>query len=126
MSELFKSIIPSILQTKQEGLLADVGEDQYVAFVVNRALSYHRDTVFAANVVNVFPKLDKKLQYDFLLNTVRGYKRRFVPWPKKAPQGDLEAIKLCYGCSTSVAHDILSILKPDQMDKIRQIASTGE
>jgi hypothetical protein len=126
MSELFKSIVPSILQTKQEGLLADVGEDQYVAFVVNRALSYHRDTVFQANAMNVYPGLDKKLQYDFLLNTVRGYKRRYVPWPKKAPQDDLEAIKKCYGCSTKMAHEMHSILKPDQIETIRKIASTGE
>lgn len=69
MADLFKDIIPAILQTKKEVL---VDEKDYVPFIVNRALSYHYDCVMFANEMNKYPSLGKKPQFDFLINTVRG------------------------------------------------------
>lgn len=78
MADLFKEILPSILQTKEYALLTDADERSYPAFMVNRALSYHRDTVLIGNEMNRFSNLDNKLKYDFLLNIVRAQKRPYT------------------------------------------------
>lgn len=115
MADLFKEIIPSILQTKQPFILTEQDEKSYSPFMVNRALSYHRDTVLWANEMNQYPNLDKKLQADFLLNTVRAYKRPYSKWHKKAQSSDLETIKEYYGYNDAKAVEALKILSDDQI-----------
>ena len=84
MADLFREIIPSILQTKEDVLLTEQDEKSYSPFMVNRALSYHKDTVLYANEMNSYPNLDKKLQYDFYINIIRASKRPYSKWHKKA------------------------------------------
>jgi len=74
MSDLFKEIIPSILQTKKNVV---ENEKDYVPFVVNKALSFHYDCVLFVNEMNRVPNTDRILQYHYYLNTIRGYKRPF-------------------------------------------------
>ena len=50
-------------------------ESDYVPFIVARCLSYFPDTLIMANEINMFPSVDKKLHFDFLLNIVRKGKR---------------------------------------------------
>ena len=66
MTDLFKDIIPSILQTKKNVL---ENPKDYNGFVVNRALSFHYDCVLQANQMNVMPGLNSDMQYAYLLNT---------------------------------------------------------
>ena len=75
MSDLFKDIIPSILQTKKN-VLED--EKDYSAFVINKALSFHYDCVLQANEMNKFPSLPGTLQYHYLLNSIREIGRAHV------------------------------------------------
>src|ERR1039458_10696555 len=79
MAELCKDLIPSILTTKKYCL---EDEKDYVPFIVNRALSYHDDALFYANQLNQMSGLDRRLQYDFLINSIRGKKRYFTKWAK--------------------------------------------
>lgn len=118
MADLFKEIIPSILQTKKS-VIDGTNEKDYVPFVVNRALSFHYDCILYANEMNVVPSLDGLLQYYFLLNTIRGYKRPFQPWLKQEKLEDLELIKDYYGFSNEKAGEALSILTKDQLEKIK-------
>ncbi len=53
----------------------DLAEKSYNPFIVNLALSYHPDSILAANVVNIHSDLPKRVQYLFLLNTLRPRKR---------------------------------------------------
>ena len=46
-------------------------EKNYPEYIVNRCMSQHLDTIMFANEMNVCSHLDKKLQYDFFINTVR-------------------------------------------------------
>ena len=126
MADLFKEILPSILQTKEYALLNDQDERSYPAFMVNRALSYHRDTALLANEINKYPNLDKKLQYDFLLNIVRAQKRPYSKWFKKGSDSDLEAIKQYYGYSDSKAYDALKILDDAQIAYIKEQLYKGD
>ena len=126
MSDLFKEILPSILQTKQYALLTDQDERSYAAFMVNRGLSYHRDTVLLANEMNKYPSLDKKLQYDFLLNIVRAQKRPYSKWFKKGSDSDLNAVKEYYGYTDSKAYEALKILDDAQIAMIKEQLYKGD
>lgn len=126
MADLFKEILPSILQTKRSVLLTEQDEKSYPAFVVNRALSQFADTVFFANAINYYPNLDNKLKYDFLLNTVKPYRRPFSKWAKKVETVDLAVVKEYYGYSDAKALEALRILTPDQIDSLRKELDKGE
>ena len=119
MSDLFKEVIPSILQTKQTTITSE-NEKEYVPYVVNKALSFHKDCVLYANEMNRLPNTDRLLQYQYLLNTIRGYKRPFQKWYKKESIDDLELIKEYYQYSTEKAKDALLVLSPDQIGEIRK------
>lgn len=125
MADLFKEILPSILQTKQYALLTEQDEKSYSSFMVNRALSYHRDTALLANQMNLYPSTDKKLQYDFLLNIVRASKRPYSKWYKKAKSSDLETVKEYYGYSTEKAKQVLPLLDDSAIDELRKRTKKG-
>lgn len=122
MTDLFKDIIPSILQTKKN-VLED--EKEYTGFVVNKALSFHRDCVLYANEMNKVPNLQPKLQYHYLLNTVRGYKRPYQKWLKKETLDDLEAVKEYFGYSNEKAKSALLVLSNDQIIEIKKQLNKG-
>ena len=56
-------------------------EKGYVPFVVNRCLSYFPDTIFMVNQMNACPTVDKKMHFDYLLNSIRK-RKRFSKWFK--------------------------------------------
>ncbi len=126
MADLFKEVIPSILQTKKDVMQTELDEKEYVPFIVNRALSYHRDTCLIANEVNKYPGLDSKMAYSFLLNMVKPYKRPFVKWSKGVKPDDLFVIKEYYGYSDSKAYEVLSILTDDQIEELRKRIYKGD
>jgi hypothetical protein len=126
MADLFKEILPSITQTKEYALLTDQDERSYPAFMVNRALSYHIDTAPLANLLNQYPNLDHKLQYDFLLNIVRSQKRPYSKWFKKGENDDLNAIKEYYGYTDSKAYEALKILDDAQITMIKKQLYKGD
>ena len=65
-------------------------------------------TVALANIMNTNHHLDKRLQYEFLLNIVRP-KKRYAKWSKKDKGGDGEIIKEYYGYNDII--NSMSILK---------------
>jgi len=126
MADLFKEIIPSILQTKQNCMLTEQDEKQYPHFMVNRALSYHIDTVLMANVVNMLPHADNRLKYDFLLNIVKPYRRPFQKWEKRVEPVDLAVVKEYYGYSDAKALEVLSILSDEQINHLKEKLYKGD
>jgi hypothetical protein len=127
MADLFKEIVPSILQTKKDYLQTEQDEKAYQsdAFRVNRALSYHKDCVLYANEMNMNPHLDGKLQYHYYLNTIRSMKRKFQPWQKVEKNSDLDAVKEYFGFSNEKAKQALRILHDDQITYIKNITNKG-
>ena len=122
MSDLFKDIVPSILVSKKH-ILED--EKDYTPFIVNRALSYHMDCILYANEMNINHHLDKKLQYEYLLNSIRSRKRPFQKWAKSEVGQDIESIKQYFGYSNSKAKDALLILSDEQIETIKIKTSKG-
>ena len=111
--------VNAICDTKQNMIVDDASEKAYNPFMINRTLSYHYDTVLLANEMNQRAFLDKKLQFDFLINTVRK-KRRFAKWIKPTSSDDLEVVKEYYGYSNEKARQALSLLNDEQMGQLRQ------
>ena len=124
MIDLFKDIIPSIQQTKKVVITAE-NERDYVPFVVNRSLSFHNDIVMFANQMNVLSGADPLLQYHYLLNIVRAYRRPFQKWQKRETIEDLDAVKEYFGYSNEKAKDALSILSNAQIEQIKKNLNKG-
>jgi hypothetical protein len=122
MADLFKEIIPSILQTKKDVL---DNEKDYNAFLVNRALSYHMDCILYANQMNMNSLTPRKLQYQYFLNTIRPMKRKFQSWHKQETVKDLECIKEYFGYSDEKAKEAISILNNDQIAFIKEKLEKG-
>ena len=99
-------------------------EKNYPEYIVNRCMSQHLDTIMFANEMNLCSHLDKKLQYDFFINTVRP-RKRFSPWGKKQKVDNLELVKQYYGYSNEKAIQALRILTPTQIDFIRTKLNKG-
>jgi len=118
MPDLFKEIVPSILQTKKNPFKDDLDYKDYVPFVVNRALSFHQDCVLYANELNLSPGMDKDMQYHFYLNTIRSMKRKFQPWQKTSTDKNIEAVKTYFGYSNEKAKEALRILTEEQIAEI--------
>lgn len=121
-----KDYLNSINLTKKNLLASeDPGwEKHYPPYIVNKCMSHHMDTIMYANEMNLYPNLDKKLQYDFFINTVRS-RKRFSPWDKKQKMNDLELVKQYYGYSNEKARQALNILTPDQLDFIKTKLNKG-
>ena len=124
MPDLFKEIIPSILQTKKNVFEGEYYED-YKPFLINRSLSYHMDCVLYANEMNINSSIDKDMQYQYLLNTIRPMKRKFQPWQKTEVLKDLECVKTYFGYSNEKAKEALRILNEDQIAEIRAKTNKG-
>lgn len=101
-----------------------LAEKKYNAFLTNRSLSYHIDCVELANEMNIRHQTDNKLQFEFLLNTIRP-KKRYAKWSKKDKDGDIEVVKEYYGYSEVKARQAISILSPEDLEKIRRIIHKG-
>jgi hypothetical protein len=108
-------LIKSISNTKKDIL---ENEKDYNAFMVNRGLSYFPDTVIYANEMNKFHHLDSRLQYHFLINTIRK-RNRFSKWNKSIESDNISAIKKFYGYSNEKARDVLPLLSNENLKYIR-------
>ena len=108
-------LINSISNTKKDIL---ENEKDYNAFMVNRGLSYFPDTVIYANEMNKFHHLDSRLQYHFLINTIRK-RNRFSKWNKSIESDNISAIKKFYGYSNEKARDVLPLLSNENLKYIR-------
>ena len=114
----------SINYNKNDIMKDDVDEDVYVSFLINRSLSYFSDTVSLANIMNQHWMLENKLQYHFLINTIRK-RKRFSKWIKPELESGIEAIKEYYGYNNEKARQALTLLSPEQITIIKEKVNKG-
>ena len=99
-------------------------EKKYPPFIVNKCLAPFQDTILLVNEINQYPHLDKKLQFDFLINSLRP-RKRFTPWVKAKKLDDIEYVKEFYGYNNEKAKVALTILNDDQIATIKQKLNKG-
>ena len=102
----------------------EMWEKKYPPFIVNKCLAPFTDTIMLVNEINQLHHLDKKLQYDFLLNSLRT-RKRFAPWVKATKLENLEYVKEYYGYNNEKAKVALDILDDEQISAIKQKMNKG-
>ena len=121
-----KDYLKAINQTK-DPLMNDEDEQwekKYPPFIVNKCLMPFQDTILFVNEMNQYPQLDKKLQFDFYLNSLRS-RKRYTPWMKAKKLKSLEYVKEYYGYNNEKARVALDILNDEQISAIKQKLDKG-
>jgi hypothetical protein len=121
LNDWLKSINQSKINIMDEN--PDSKKD-YPPYIINRCLSGTIDTLMYANEMNKYHSLDKKLQYDFFINSLRT-RKRYSPWVKQEKIKDLEVVKSYYEYSNEKAKQALKILTEDQLKIIKSKLETG-
>ena len=116
--------LKAINETKENVMLTSQDEKKYAAFIVNRGLSFFMDTIFQANEINRNHHLDSRLQFDYLLNSIR-QKKRYSKWLKSEKLDDLDIVKEYYGFGNEKAKNALQVLTDEQLAYIRRKLNQG-
>ena len=121
MYDLFKDYLPAINHTKKNLMNSDdvMWEKKYPAFMVNKILSGFSDTIMLTNEMNRNHFLDRDMQFQFLLNSIRS-KKRFTPYVRRSKIKDIECVKEYYGYSNDKAKSALDILTKEQLKLIKE------
>lgn len=121
-----KDYLNAINHTKEK--LMDTEDEEwerkYSPFIVNKCLAPFQDTILLVNEMNQYPNIDKKLQFDFFINSLRP-RKRFTPWVKAKKLDDIEYVKEFYGYNNEKAKVALTILNDDQIATIKQKLNKG-
>ena len=99
-------------------------EKFFMPFKVNKYFSFFSDTIFHANEINCLWQLDKKMQHDFYLFSVRK-KKRYTTWLKKLAENDIELVKEVYGYNDAKASEVINIIGKTGLDKLKLYVQKG-
>ena len=121
-----KDYLNAINNTKENLLDTEdeMWEKKYPPFIINKCISPFTDTLMLVNEVNQLHHLDKKLQFDYLLNSIRP-RKRFTPWLKANKLENLEYVKEFYGYNNEKARIALSILNDEHIATIKRRLNKG-
>ena len=116
-----KDYLNSINYTKEQLLDSEdeQWEKKYPPFIINKCVAPFPDTILLVNELKQLHHVDKKLQYDFLLNSLRS-RKRYTPWMKAKKLKNLEYVKEFYGYNNEKAKIALDILTDEQISAIKQ------
>jgi len=92
---------------------------KYPAFIINKILSGFSDTIMLVNEMNRNHFLDKDMQFQFLLNSIRT-KKRYSPFLRASKLKEIECVKEYYGYSNDKAKSALDILTKDEINLIKE------
>ena len=114
----------AINQSKENLIVDELSEKEYVPFVVNKGLSYFPDTILYANEMNRLHLLDNKPQFLYLLNSIRP-RKRFGKWHKNELTDDLKIISEYFGYSYAKAKQIQNLISSDQLNTMKEKLQKG-
>ena len=122
-----KDYLNSINFSKEKLLDTDDTEwvKKYPPFVINKCLSMFYDCIAQANEMNGYHFLDKDVQFNFFINSIRKKKRFGGKWLKQNVLKDIEYVKEYYDYSNEKAREALSILTKEQIELIKLSVDKG-
>ncbi len=94
-------------------------QKKYPSFIVNKILSGFQDCVMLVNEMNRNHFMDKDMQFQFLLNSIRS-KKRYSPFLRAEKLNDLDVVKEYYGYNNEKAKSALDILTKDEVKLIKE------
>ena len=115
--------VTSITYSKKD-IINDINEKEYAPFLVNRSLSYHQDTLLYANEMNSRFDVSHRLQYHYLLNSIRK-RKRFAKWAKPELADDLKIVMEYYSVSREKAEEYLNILNKNEVGILKRRMNKG-
>ena len=126
MTYELKDYLKAINKTKEKLMDTDdkMWEKKYPSFIVNKCVAPFTDTIHLVNELNMHHHLDSKLQFDFLLNSLRS-RDRYTPWLKAKKIKNIEYVKEYYGYSNEKAKAALDVLNDEQIKTIKDSLSKG-
>ena len=110
--------LKAINETKKDIMVDDIAESEYNPFIINRGLSFFKDTILYANEMNRYHHLEHRVQFDFLINIIRK-KKRFSKWFKHTDDESIRVIKEYYGYSNEKAKSVMSLLNKNQIEDLK-------
>ena len=121
-----KQYLKSINEDKNNLMDGDdpLYERKYPAFIINKCLAPFNDTIMLVNEMNKHNHLDNKLQFDFLLNSLKKQKR-YASWMKASKVKNLEYVKEYFGYNNQKARAALDILTDEQIATIKDKLNKG-
>ena len=121
MSYELKEYLNAINFTKKNVMDSDdeLWKKKYPAFIVNKMLSAFSDTIMLVNEMNRNHFIDKDMQFQFLLNSIRT-KKRYSPFLRASKLKEIECVKEYYGYSNDKAKSALDILTKDDIKLIKE------
>jgi hypothetical protein len=103
----------------------ELAEKLYNAYLTNRSLSYHQDSILYANEMNIRSStVENKWQYEYLLNSLRK-RKRYAKWAKDKPDATVEMVMEYYGYDRSKAEQALRVLTDEQLAMIEVALDKG-
>jgi hypothetical protein len=126
MTYELKDYLKAINKTKEKLMDTDdkMWEKKYAPFIVNKCVAPFPDTIHLVNEMNIHHHLDSKLQFDFLLNSLRS-RDRYTPWLKAKKIKNIEYVKEYYEYSNEKAKAALDVLNDEQIKTIKDSLSKG-
>ena len=94
-------------------------EKKYPPYIISKCLSMHYDCIAQSNEMNGFHFLPKKIQFHFLINSIRKRKRFGGKWLSSTKLKNLQYVKEYYGYSNEKAKEALNILTDKQIEEIK-------
>ena len=121
MSYELKEYLNAINFTKKNLMDSDdlLWQKKYPAFIVNKILSGFQDCIMLVNEMNRNHFVDKDMQFQFLLNSIRS-KKRYSPFLRSSKLKDLDVVKEYYGYNNEKAKNALDILTKDEVKLIKE------
>ena len=126
MTYELKDYLNAINNTKENVMDTEdeMWEKKYPPFIVNKCIAPFTDTLILVNEINQLHHLDKKLQFDYLLNSIRP-RKRYTPWVKAKKLKNLEYVKEFYGYNNEKAKVALELLDEKQISAIKERLNKG-
>ena len=121
MSYELKEYLNAINFTKKDLTKSEdeLWKKKYPAFIVNKLLSAFSDTIMLVNEMNRNHFIDKDMQFQFLLNSIRT-KKRYSPFLRASKLKEIECVKEYYGYSNDKAKSALDILTKDELKTLKE------
>jgi len=98
------------------------GASEYSPFLMNKGLSQFSDTIMFSNEMNTRGHMDKQMQYEFLLHSLRP-RKRMSKWAKKENLEEVDAISNIFNCSMKKSEEMRNTLGAKA---IKEILARGE
>ena len=113
------------INISKQNLIRDEGRgaSEYAPYLMNKGLSQFADTIMHANEMNTRWHMDKQMQYEFLLHSVRP-RKRMSKWAKKEDVEVVQTISELFGCSIKKAEEVRSALGKTKIEEILKYSKT--